>query len=62
MASLPVDRLLTETDGPFVRLHNRTVRPADVKTTVQELAELRSMTGDDMSALLIANLRSLVSA
>ena len=30
--------------------------------TVQELAELRGMTVDDMSALLIANLRSLVSA
>jgi TatD DNase family protein len=62
VASLPVDRLLTETDGPFVRLHDRTVRPADVKATVQELAEVRGMTVDDMSALLVANLRSLVSA
>ncbi len=62
VAALPADRLLTETDGPFVRIHNRTIRPADVKAAVQELAEVQGMTVDDMAALLVANLRSIVSA
>jgi TatD related DNase len=34
VASLPIERLLTETDGPFVEIANRPVRPSDVEVTI----------------------------
>jgi len=38
VARLPVDRLLTETDGPFIHVGNRPSRPADVMIAVEGLA------------------------
>jgi TatD DNase family protein len=62
VASLPLDRLLTETDGPFVDIGARHVRPSDVVTTVKGLARLRGTDDDSMAATISQNLRALVSA
>lgn len=37
---IPLERLLTETDGPFVESNGRPARPLDVETVVQKLAGL----------------------
>ena len=61
VAALPLERLLTETDGPFTQVDGRPSRPADVPGAVQALAGIR---GDDPSAMaisIIKNLRMLVS-
>jgi TatD DNase family protein len=34
VTGLPIDRILTETDGPFTQIDGRPSEPADVKTTV----------------------------
>ena len=34
VASLPIERLLTETDGPLVEIAYRPVRPSDVEVTI----------------------------
>lgn len=39
LAAVPQDRVLIETDGPYVRLGNRSVRPEDVTGIVVSLAE-----------------------
>lgn len=62
VAGLPIDRLLTETDGPFVEANGRPARPRDVASTVNELAELRQQKPEALSAMLVANLRTLVSS
>ena len=59
--TLPIERLLTETDGPFVKLHDRDVRPADVSTTVEELARLRSIPAIELADIIASNLKRLVS-
>ena len=61
VAGLPAERLLTETDGPFVDVNGRPVRPRDVATTVQELADLRQMKPEALTSALLENLRTLVS-
>ncbi len=43
VSSLPLDRLLTETDGPFAKVDGRDSRPSDVSRTVEELAHFRAM-------------------
>jgi TatD DNase family protein len=58
---LPVDRLLTETDGPFVLASGAAVRPIAVSNTVAQLAELRRLDSEEMRRQIIRNLAALVS-
>lgn len=60
VASLPIDRLLTETDGPFVLLDNRPARPPDVASTVASLAGVRNLSDAQMAAQVLINLGELV--
>ena len=63
IAALPLDRLLTETDGPFTRLRSEEpAHPKDVATTVERLAHLLSMSFEEIVALISNNLRQLVSS
>jgi TatD DNase family protein len=62
IGTLPLDRLLTETDGPFTRSRGEIpARPKDVADTVQALALFRSMSFDEIAAAIRNNLRQLVS-
>jgi TatD DNase family protein len=62
IATLPLDRLLTETDDPFTRSRGEIpARPKDVADTVQALALFRSMSFDEIAAAIRNNLRQLVS-
>lgn len=56
---LPIDRILTETDGPFVQLHGRPARPSDVAETVAKLARLLDTPEPTLAKQLIANLEAL---
>lgn len=59
---LPLDRLLTETDGPFTKVDGRVARPRDVAHTVSALAQVRRTQPPAMAAAITANLKTLVSA
>lgn len=61
VAELPPDRLLTETDGPFVLHADQPVRPHNVGDTVGSLAELRGEPADAIARRIVANLRSLLT-
>ncbi len=58
--SLPIHRLLTETDGPFVSIDGVPVRPKGVERTVRELATLRGFSPSDMAVLILRNLSALL--
>jgi TatD DNase family protein len=58
---LPVNRLLTETDGPFVLAEGVPVRPLAVADTVVQLASVRGLSSSDMQAQILVNLSTLVS-
>jgi TatD DNase family protein len=60
VAALPVDRILTETDGPFVEVDGRPVRPIAVAGTVADLATLHNVTPEKMGVTIISNLRALL--
>ena len=53
--SLPIDRLLTETDAPFTEIEGRKSEPRDVNTTLTGLARLRNLTVEEMKRTLTAN-------
>lgn len=60
LAALPADRLLTETDGPFVERDGRPVRPKEVADTVTLLATLRGESNAATARAVIGNLRTLL--
>lgn len=60
VVSLPPDRLLTETDGPFVMSEGLPVRPRAVAQTVADLATLLGETAEAMALRIVSNLRALV--
>ncbi len=62
VCSLPLDRLLTETDGPFVQIEGRPVRPSDVASTVSELAKALGLDSDQLQEKLSHNLEVLLDS
>jgi TatD DNase family protein len=60
IAKLPRERLLTETDGPFVAFEQRAARPLDVATTVIELAGALATSPAAVEALVLQNLSNLM--
>lgn len=40
VTELPINRILTETDGPFTQIDGRPSEPADVKATVAAIADV----------------------
>lgn len=61
VATLPSDRLLTETDGPFTRVDGRVSKPSDVQLAVAALADLQSRPSDEVALVVRANLKRLLS-
>ncbi|MBD9467765.1 Qat anti-phage system TatD family nuclease QatD [Pseudoxanthomonas sp. PXM01] len=61
LQTLPLERLLTETDGPFVSFMSRPARPTDVPTTVEMLAKLRGIDLSLLASQLVTNLLAIHS-
>jgi len=61
VTALPIDRLLTETDGPFVQVAGRPVGPSDVVKTVAALARIRAVDDTEMARTIRENLKRLVA-
>jgi TatD DNase family protein len=57
--SLPLNRLLTETDGPFCKINNRPVRPADASRVVELIAEELGLTPDVIANNIYSNLMTI---
>ena len=57
--AIPLDRILTETDGPFTRTENRPSKPADVAMVVGQLANLHEISEIEMAHTIVRNLGKL---
>lgn len=57
---MPRDRVLTETDGPFVELRGRAAMPWDVTTAVEGLSQIWQLPGNEVERIVEANARRLV--
>jgi TatD DNase family protein len=60
VAAIPIDRLLTETDGPFTKTGSRPSKPADVAVVVELLGSLHNVPAATIAATVRSNLRSLL--
>ncbi len=62
VAKIPLDRLLTETDGPFVKIGGRVARPHDVAGVVAGLAKLKNLDPARVANILFDNARNALTA
>jgi TatD DNase family protein len=62
VAKMPLDRLLTETDGPFVRVGDDVAQPHDVAGVISGLAELRDLDPPQIAQALLNNFRNALTA
>jgi TatD DNase family protein len=59
VSSLPVDRILTETDGPFTSEGNGPARPRDVGRAVTLLGAAKGLSPDQSADVVLRNLKAL---
>ena len=59
--TIPLDRILTETDGLFTRTGERPSQPVDVAIVVEALGRLRGMQAAEMADVIRGNLRALLA-
>ncbi len=60
VSEIPLDRVLTETDGPFAMIDGRPMRPSDAHLAVDRLAALHRIAKDQMVQKVLTNLRDIV--
>jgi TatD DNase family protein len=61
VAAMPLDRILTETDGPFCQREGRSVRPADASVVVDLLAQVVGVELVTIRKAVLSNLRCIES-
>ncbi len=62
VASMPRERVLTETDGPFGQYAGKALQPADTRYAVDMLSKLWSMSTDDVASCILASFRGLIAS
>jgi TatD DNase family protein len=60
IAAIPDDRVLTETDGPFLRHAGRAVHPFEVANFLPAIAKLRDQTPQELGTIVLKNFRRAV--
>jgi TatD DNase family protein len=61
IANMPPERVLTETDGPFVKTRGRAATPVDVADAVAALASLWRVTVEECASIVLGNFRRLLA-
>ncbi|MGN8113976.1 Qat anti-phage system TatD family nuclease QatD [Labrys sp. 22185] len=59
--TLPRDRILTETDGPFTQVGGRPSEPSDVASTITALGATLDLSADVAAKFILSNLRTLLA-
>jgi TatD DNase family protein len=60
LARIPRERLLTESDGPFVSVNGKPDRPKNMPNVVLGLAELLEINRDEMAEIIYENFRRIL--
>jgi TatD DNase family protein len=60
ISSLPKDRVLTETDGPYVKIGNQPAEPSDVKYVISFLSEAWKISEEEVISQIYANFTRVI--
>lgn len=59
--TIPMDRILTETDGPYVKFGNREARPSDIGSLLTALADIWKLSFTEIKNQIDSNFHRLIS-
>jgi TatD DNase family protein len=62
ISAVPPDRLLTETDGPFVTIAGRPAEPSDIGLVEEGVARIWKVAPSEVRSRVAQNFRSVVSS
>ena len=57
---IPLNRILTESDGPHVQLRNQPVKPTDIKGVLEALGGIWGMSFEESKAQVMSNFMELI--
>lgn len=60
VAALPMARILTETDGPFIRINGHPAEPTDICVTTEAIAHIQNVPVHEITRTVQANLQTLL--
>lgn len=60
VADLPMDRILTETDGPFILINGHPAEPTDLHVTIEAIASVRNVPAYEIARAIQVNLKALL--
>lgn len=60
VVELPLQRLLTETDGPFTNTADRPAEPADAQLVIEAMAKLRGQSTQAMCSQVMSNFKTML--
>ena len=61
VSAIPRDRLLTETDGPFVTIAGRPAEPSDIRLVEEGVARVWNVDPAEVRSRVVENFRSIVN-
>jgi len=56
MNIIPINRILTETDGPFNRINNKPLKPQDVIICIQMISNILKKTNEEIKLMVLNNI------
>ncbi|WP_018248820.1 Qat anti-phage system TatD family nuclease QatD [Orenia marismortui] len=60
ISKIPVDRILTETDGPFIKINKKPSCPTDIDIVIKKLAILLDKDIVELKRIILNNLKNLL--
>jgi len=61
VANIPNDRILIETDSPFIKIDNQVFNPLNIKKIIEGISKIKGENVDDMQNILWNNFLNLIS-
>lgn len=59
VAGLPIDRILSETDGPFVQVNGHPSEPSDIHETIKAIAQAQNVAAHEITRAVLENHQAL---
>lgn len=57
---IPLNRVLTETDGPFILVDDKTISPCDVKTAIDLISGFKKVDSENLKRQIVENCKSFL--
>lgn len=61
ISKIPLDRLLTESDGPFIQVNQKPINPWDIKEVLSYISETRKVSYFDIERQINVNFLNLIA-